>query len=83
MCAKSFQLCLTLCMDKGSLLDFSVHGILQARILEWIAISLRAVPNSGIQPGSPAFQTGSLPSEPRGKPIVTVYLISESNINVC
>ena len=34
------QLCLTLCnlMDCG-LLDSSVHGILQARILEWIAIS--------------------------------------------
>ena len=37
--AKSFQLCLTLC----NLMDcsppgFSVHGILQARILEWVAI---------------------------------------------
>ena len=40
MCAKSFQLCPTLCnlMDcnpSGS----SVHGILQARILEWVAVS--------------------------------------------
>ena len=40
MCAKSFQLCPTLCnpMDcspPGS----SVHRILQARILEWVAIS--------------------------------------------
>ena len=34
------QLCLTLCdpMD-CSLLDSSVHGIFQARVLEWIAIS--------------------------------------------
>ena len=34
------QLCLTLCdpMD-GSLPGSSVHGILQARILEWVAIS--------------------------------------------
>ena len=33
------QLCLTLCdpMDY-SLPGFSVHGILQARILEWVAI---------------------------------------------
>ena len=40
VCVKSFQLCLPLCnhMDcspPGS----SVHGILQARILEWIAMS--------------------------------------------
>ena len=39
MCAKSLQLCLTLCdpMDcspPGS----SVHGILQAKILEWVAV---------------------------------------------
>ena len=39
MCAKSLQLCLTLCdpMDHsppGS----SVHGVLQARILEWVAM---------------------------------------------
>ena len=34
------QSCLTLCnpMDSG-LLGSSVHGILQARILEWVAIS--------------------------------------------
>ena len=38
--AKSLQLCLTLCdpMDH-SLPGSSVHGILQARILEWVAIS--------------------------------------------
>ena len=34
------QLCLTLCdpMD-CSLLDSSVHGIFQTRVLEWVAIS--------------------------------------------
>ena len=38
-CAKSLQLCLTLCdlMDY-SLPGASVHGILQARILEWVAV---------------------------------------------
>ena len=38
--AKSLQSCLTLCdaMD-CSLPDFSIHGILQARTLEWVAIS--------------------------------------------
>ena len=37
--AKSLQLCPTLCdpMD-CSLSDFSVHGILQARTLEWVAM---------------------------------------------
>ena len=40
MRAKSFQLCLDLCdpMDY-SLPGSSVHGIFQARILEWVAIS--------------------------------------------
>ena len=33
--------------------DSSVHGILQARILEWVAIpSSRDLPNSGIEPES-------------------------------
>ena len=38
--AESLQLCLTLCdpMDY-SLSGSSVHGIFQARVLEWIAIS--------------------------------------------
>ena len=39
MCAKSFQKCLTLChpMDYSPL-GSSVHGVLQARILEWVAM---------------------------------------------
>ena len=42
----------------------SVHGILQARILEWVAISSFR----RIEPRSPALQADSLPSEPPGKP---------------
>ena len=40
MCAKSLQSCSTLCnpMDHG-LPGYPVHGIVQARILEWVAIS--------------------------------------------
>ena len=40
MCAKSLQSCLTVCdpMDY-SLPGSSIHGIFQARILEWVAIS--------------------------------------------
>ena len=39
MCAKSFQSCPTLCNPMDcSPPDSSVHGILQAKILEWIAM---------------------------------------------
>ena len=38
--AKSLQSCLTLCDPiDGSLLGFSIPGILQARMLEWVAMS--------------------------------------------
>ena len=38
-----------------------VHGILQAGILDWVAISFsRGLPNPGIERGSPALQTDSL-----------------------
>ena len=47
----------------------SVHGILQARILEWVAISFsRGSPDPGIEPQSSELQAESLPSEPPGKP---------------
>jgi len=52
-----------------SLPGSTVHGILQARILEWVAILFsRALPNPGIEPRSPTLQADSLPSEPSGKP---------------
>ena len=42
-----------------------MHGILQARILEWVAIPFsRASSQPEIEPGSPALQADSLPSEP-------------------
>jgi len=48
---------------------FSVHGILQARVLEWVAISSsRDLPDPGIKLGSPALQTDSLLSDPPEKP---------------
>ena len=48
--AKSFQLCPTLCdtMD-CSPAGSSVYGILQARILEWGAISFSCLPRHQIQ----------------------------------
>jgi len=55
-------------MDYG-LLGSSVHGILQARILEWVAISFsRGSSQPGIKPGFHTLQADSLPSEPPGKP---------------
>ena len=43
-------------------------GILQARILEWVAMpSSREFPNPGIEPRSPSLQVDSLPSGPPGK----------------
>ena len=47
----------------------TVHGILQARILEWVVISLPGdLPYPGIEPGSHALRADSLPSEALGKP---------------
>ena len=60
ICAKSLQLCPTLCdpvdcSPSGS----SVHGLLQARVLEWVAISFsRGIfPTQGSNPGLHCGQT--------------------------
>ena len=60
------QLCLTLCHPMAcSGPGSSVHGILQAGILEWVATLLQRVfLTPGIKPSSPALQVDSLPSEP-------------------
>ena len=43
----------------------SVHGILQARILKWVAMpSSRDLPDQGIECRSPALQADFLPFEP-------------------
>ena len=52
------QSCLTLCdpMD-CNLIGSSVHGIFQARILEWVPFpSPGHLPDPGIEPGSPTLQ---------------------------
>ena len=64
------QSCLTLCdsvdcSPPGS----SIHGIFQARIFEWVAISFsRDLPEPGIEPWSPTVQADASLSEPPGKP---------------
>ena len=56
---------------------YTVHGILQARMLEWVAFpSPEDLPNPGIESRSPTFQADSLPAEPQGKPRQTVVLIT-------
>ena len=66
------QSCPTLCDPVDfSLPGFSVHGILQARVLEWVPFpSLGDLPDPGIKPGSPALEADALTSEPPGKPQV-------------
>ena len=50
-------------------MDYTVHGILQVRILEWVAVLFsRELPNPKIKPRSPTLQADSLPSEAPGKP---------------
>ena len=49
--------------------DYTVHGILQARIVEWVAFpfsSGSSQPRDGTQVS--ALQVDSLPVEPKGKP---------------
>ena len=68
------QSCLTLCDPMNrSLPGSSVQGILQARILEWIALpSSRGSSQPGIKLRSPALQVDSLPSVTPGKPILAI-----------
>ena len=71
--AKSLQSCPTLCdpMDLACQALLSM-GILQARILEWVAMpSSRRASQSRDQTRSPTLQVDSLPSEPPGKPMNT------------
>ena len=56
----------------------SVYEILQARVLEWVAISFsRGFPDPGTEPSSPAL-AGFFTTEPSGKP---QKIISKDPIN--
>ena len=80
------QLHLTICDP----MDYIVHGILQARILEWVDFPFsRGSSQPGIEPRSPTLQADSLPTGPQGKPKNTrvgskfllwgIFLTQESN----
>ena len=50
-------------------MDYTVHGILQARILEWVVFTFsRRSSQTRDQTRSPTLQMDSLPAEPQGKP---------------
>ena len=63
--AKALLSCLTLCDP----VDYTVHGILRATILEWVAFPFS---RASSQPRDPTrsltLQADSLPAEPQGKP---------------
>ena len=50
-------------------MDYTGHGILQARILKWVAVPFS---RGSSQPRSSAMKMDSLPAEPQGKPKNTV-----------
>ena len=71
-------------------MNYTVHGNLQARILEWVVFFFsKDLPNAGIKPRSPTLQADSLPAEPQGKPKNTggcslsllqgIFLVQELN----
>ena len=68
------------CSPPGS----SVHGVLQARILEWIAIPFsRGSSDPEVKPRSPALQADSLMSELQGSPSLFNFLQSvEASCNL-
>ena len=60
-----------------------MHGILRARILEWIGLPFPSpgdLPNSETEPRSPAWQADSLHSEPPGKPTLDIEMLNFNSI---
>ena len=59
-----------------SLPGSSVHGILQASILEWVALPFSGyLPNPGIEPRSQVLQADALPA------VVYLYTVGTSSDN--
>ena len=79
--AKLFQLCLTLCNSLDcSPPGSSAHGILQARILEWVPCPPPGdLPNPGIEPislTSPALAGGFFTTNATWEALCIMYLLS-------
>ena len=75
---KSLQSCLTLCDPIDSSPPVSpIPGILQARTMEQVAISsYRDLPDTGIEPVSPALAGRFFTTDPLGKPHFLCCMVS-------
>ena len=67
---KVTQLCLTLCNP----MDYTIYGILQARILEWVALTF-SKPSQTRDRTQVSFTAGRFFTEPPGKPNYPLYLL--------
>ena len=78
---KVAQSCPTLCDP----MDYTVHGILQARILDWVAFPFsRGSSQARDQTEGPALQMHSLPDEPQGRYIyMCIYIHIYMYICIC
>jgi len=94
VCVSHSVMCDSLRPMNYSLSGCPVHGIFEARILEWVAITFPGdISNPGIEPGSPALQADSLPSEQYclGLPLTLSHLkislqfssITQSYLTLC
>ena len=68
------------CLTLGNPMDYSppgssVHGILQVRILEWVAIPSYKGSFWPKDRGSPASLADSLPSKPQGSPYLALHYL--------
>ena len=66
------QSCPTVCHS----MNYTFHGILQARILEWVALfpSPRDLPNPGIEPRSPTLQADLYQLSQEGSPRILEWV---------
>ena len=84
MILKKVKLLVTLsCPTRFDPMDYSlpgssVHGLLPQEYWSGLPCpSLGHLPNLGMEPGFPALQTDSLPSQPRGKPNIEEMTFSQ------
>ena len=82
VCVLAAQSCLTLCNPIDcSLTGSSLHAILQARILEWVAVLFsRGSSGSRDRTVFPSLQADSLPSEPPGNENVYMFIPNSQTV---
>ena len=71
------QLCPTVCDP----MDYTVHEMLQARLLVCVAFPLsRDLPNPGIEPRSLELEAGALTSKPPGKQKTLIQFLGQEDL---